>query len=136
MDNSDTADADRASIRRTAAGLLSAVNASDVDGCVALWARDGVLMPPHHPPVHGHTAIAEFFRDLFARNRFTFTFTSSHIDLAGDVALERVTYTAIIRPGPGASPITDAGKGLHVYARQRDGSWKLAQDIWNSDRPL
>jgi ketosteroid isomerase-like protein len=29
----------------------------------------------------------------------------------------------------------DAGKGLHVYRRQPNGSWKLALDIWNSDRP-
>ncbi len=56
--------------------------------------------------------------------------------LAGDVAIERVTYTATVWPAGAQSSIEDQGKGLHVYARQPDGSWRLKQDIWNSDRPL
>ena len=73
---------------------------------------------------------------MFLRGTFTFAFTSAHLELAGDIALERVTYTAVIWSGPGAAPIEDAGKGLHVYRRQPDGSWKLTQDIWNSDHRM
>ena len=58
MRNSDAADVDRAAIKRTTAELLAAVNASDADRCSAVWAADGVLMPPHHPSVQGHQAIA------------------------------------------------------------------------------
>lgn len=127
---------DRAAIMRTTAELLAAVNASDADRCLAVWAADGVLMPPHHPSVQGHQAIADYFRSLFSRNKFRFTFTSSHIHLAGDTALERVTYRAIIWPGGDGPPIEDVGKGLHVYGRRPDGSWKLTHDIWNSDQSL
>ena len=136
MNNSDPADVDRAAIMKTTAELLAAVNASDADRCLAVWTPDGVLMPPHHPSVQGHEALAAYFRNLFSRGKFRFTFTSSHIYLAGDTALERVTYTAMIWPGVDASPIEDVGKGLHVYGRQSDGSWKLTQDIWNSDQSL
>ena len=93
-------------------------------------------MPPHHPSVHGHQAIVQYFRTLFSRSRFRFTFTSSHIHLAGDTAFEHVTYTAIVWPEHDATPLEDAGKGLHVYARQANGSWKLTHDIWNSDRSV
>jgi len=72
---------------------------------------------------------------VFSRRRFRFTFTSSDIQLAGDTALERVTYTAVMWSESGASPLEDVGKGLHVYRRQSEGSWKLTQDIWNSDQP-
>ena len=133
MSTSDAADVDRAAIERTTAELLAAVNASDADRCSAVWAADGVLMPPHHPSVHGHQAIAQYFRTLFSRSSFRFAFTSSHIHLSGDTALERVTYTVTVRTGEDAPPIEDAGKGLHVYRRQPDGSWKLMYDIWNSD---
>jgi len=68
--------------------------------------------------------------------KFRFAFTSSHIHLTGDIALERVTYTVVIRPGVDASAMQDVGKGLHVYGRQSDGSWKLTHDIWNSDHSL
>jgi uncharacterized protein (TIGR02246 family) len=122
----------RAGIARTTAELLAAVNASDAERCAAVWAADGVLMPPHHPAVHGHQAIVQYFRRLFSRSRFRFTFTSSHIQLAGDTALERVTYTAFIWPKDDVSSVEDVGKGLHVYRRQQDGSWKLTYDIWNA----
>jgi len=125
---------DRAAIAATSAELLAAVNASSDDRCSALWAADGVLMPPHHPTVQGHEAIVQYFRDLFSRTRCSFTFTSSDIRVAGDIALERVTYTATIWSGGDARPVEEAGKGVHVYARQPDGSWKLTHDIWNSDR--
>ena len=136
MNDPDVVDADRAAIVRTTAELLAAVNASDANRCSAVWAADGVLMPPHHPSVQGHQAILQYFRSLFSQSRFRFTFTSSHIHITGDTALERVRYTAMIWPGRDASPIEDEGKGLQVYGRQPDGSWKLTQDIWNSDQPV
>ena len=136
MNSPTGADIDRTEVTRTTAELLAAVNASDADRCSAVWAADGVLMPPHHPAVQGQQAIVRYFRDLFSRGKFRFSFTSSLIDLAGDTALESLTYTATIWPGDDAPPIEDVGKGLHVYRRQPNGSWKLAYDIWNSDQPV
>jgi ketosteroid isomerase-like protein len=135
MTNTDAVETDRAAITRATAELLAAVNDSSADRCLAVWAADGVLMPPHHPSVQGHEAIGNYFRSLFSRRRFRFAFTSSDIHLAGDTAMECVTYTAIMWSESGASPIEDVGKGLHVYRRQSNGSWKLTHDIWNSDQP-
>ena len=134
MNTPDSLERDREAIMKTTAELLVAVNASKAEDCVAVWAPDGVLMPPNHPSVQGHEAIGAYFRSLFLQRQFRFAFTSSHIHVAGDTALERVTYTVVIRSGAGATPIEDVGKGLHVYARQANGSWKLICDIWNSDR--
>ena len=136
MNDPDTrADLDRAAITRTTAELLAAVNVSDAEGCSAVWADDGLLMPPHHPSVQGPAAIVEYFHDLFSRGRFRFTFTSSDIHLAGDTAFERVAYTATVSSADDAPLSEDVGKGLHVYRRQPNGSWRLTHDIWNSDQP-
>jgi len=132
--DTDRADADRAAVAWAATALLNAVNASDLNGVLAVWSDDGVLMPPHHPPVHGRAALEQYFRDLFSHSRFAFVFGSSDIDVAG-IALQRIEYTTSAWPLGGGSVVQDRGKGLHVYRRQRDGSWKLAQDIWNSDIP-
>lgn len=127
-------DADLAAIRRTTSELLAAVNASDVTRVLDVW-TDGVLMPPAHPSVHGRAALLEYFRNLFLRSRFVFEFTSSEIELAADTAFERVGYKVAMWPTNGQHPVEDLGKGLHVYGRQPDGTWKLCVDIWNSDRP-
>jgi hypothetical protein len=47
------------------------VNASDADRCSAVWADDGVLMPPHHPSVLGHEAIAKYFRGALPTQRLS-----------------------------------------------------------------
>jgi ketosteroid isomerase-like protein len=134
--DTDRLDADRAAVVRATNALLNAVNASDLTGVLAAWCNEGVLMPPHHPSVHGRAALEQYFRELFSHSRFAFVFSSSRIEVAGDVALERIEYRASAWPAAGGPLVQDVGKGLHVYRRQTDGSWKLAQDIWNSDNPV
>src|SRR5262245_41614611 len=133
--DTDRTDADRAAVTQATTALLNAVNASDLTGVLAAWSDDGVLMPPHRPSVRGRAALERYFRDLFSHSRFTFVFGSSHIEVAGDVALARIEYTATAWPRERGSVVEDRGKGLHVYRRQVDGSWKLTHDIWNSDDP-
>ena len=99
MNTPDSLERDREAIMKTTTELLAAVNASKAEDCVAVWAPDGVLMPPNHPSVQGHQAIGAYFRSLFLQRQFRFAFTSSHIHVAGDTALERVTYTVVIRSG-------------------------------------
>lgn len=126
---------DHSEIEAIREALRTAVNAGDVHGVLACWAPDGVLMPPHHPRVQGHAAIAEYFRTVFARRRLSFTFTESNVMLVGDVAVERLSYAVVAKSLTDGRSSDDLGKGLHVYARQPDGRWRIAQDIWNSDRP-
>jgi uncharacterized protein (TIGR02246 family) len=136
IEKSSRVDAESAAVAQARTALLNAVNLSDLPAVVALWCDDGVLMPPHHPSVHGRSAIQQYFERLFRRGRFQFAFTSSQIELAGDVALERVEYTAAVSPADGSPEVRDVGKGLHVYRRQPDRSWRLAMDIWSSDNPI
>jgi len=128
-----SAAAGHAEIQALSEALRTAVNEGDVVGILACWAPDGVLMPPHHPSVHGHAAIAEYFRRVFATRRLSFTFTGSSVTLAESVAFERLTYTAVSKPVIGGEATEDVGKGLHVYARQSDARWRITQDIWNTD---
>ncbi len=126
-------DPDRSAIARASARLLNAVNGSDVDGVVAVWAEDGVMMPPDKLPVSGRTAIQHYFRRLFSNARFQFQFTASEIEVVGDVASERVTYAAEAWVDGASAPMRDRGKGIHVFRRLPGGAWVLAVDIWNSD---
>jgi ketosteroid isomerase-like protein len=128
-------DVDLVAIRRTTAQLVAAVNASDTNRVVEAWADDGVLMPPAHPAVQGRAALLEYFGNLFARARFAFDVESSAIEVSDGMAIERVSYKVTMWPANGLGPLVDHGKGLHVYRRQSDGTWKLFVDIWNSDQP-
>ena len=90
-------------------------------------------MPPHHPAVHGRAAferwIASFPRVL------RMTLTVDEVDGRADLAYVRGTYAMTLHPDGAPSPVDDVGKYLEVRKRQPDGSWLLAADIFNSDRP-
>ncbi len=127
---------DHDAVRAATATLLEAVNTSDVERVMSIWAEDGVLMPPNRPSVRGGPAIEQYFRRLFETSRFRFTFTASEIRVDGDSAIERVEYVAEGWIDGASIPVTDRGKGLHVYTRRGGGDaseWKLSFDIWNSD---
>jgi uncharacterized protein (TIGR02246 family) len=126
---------DRERVLQLSRALLRAVNESDVAGVTDVWATDGILMPPHHPSVSGRAAIEAYFVQRFRQDRFVFEFTGSAIDVAGDLATERVEYTASFFAADGSAPSFDRGKGVHVFRRQSNGEWRLAMDIWNSDTP-
>ena len=126
---------DLRAIETATAALLLAVNGRDVDRLLDVWAEDGVLMPPNHAAVHGRAAIEAYFRQLFQRAALEFEFTDSVIVVDGNIAIQRLTYTAEVWAGGSEIGFRDRGKGLHVYSRQPGGAWKLQLDIWNSDVP-
>ena len=97
---------------KSTAELLAAVNVSDDRRLLAVWVDDGVLMPPNHTAVHGRAALEDYFRERFSGTRFGFSFTFSDIQLAGDLAFERLARSR--RSGDRRH----RGKGLHVYRRQ------------------
>jgi ketosteroid isomerase-like protein len=64
-----------------------------------------------------------------------FTLKNEEIDGRADVAYVRGTYTMTIHPEGAPGPVEDVGKYLEIRKRQPDGSWLLAADIFNSDKP-
>jgi uncharacterized protein (TIGR02246 family) len=122
-----------AAVHALAEALRQAVNGADVEGIVDCWAADGVMLPPNHAAVYGRSAIRDYFSRVFASRRLTFTFTDASVGIFGDVAVERLHYTTAAAALDGAMT-DDVGKGIHICTRRADGTWQLAQDIWNSDR--
>ena len=124
--------ADKAAINAARDAALTAANAAhDWAPFPALYAADAVELPPNHPAVQGLAAITEYLTSFPP----LVSMTMNSIDLtgAGDLAYEYGTYHMVMQ-GP-ESQITDDGKYLEVWKRQADGSWKVAYDVFNSDRP-
>ena len=65
-----------------------------------------------------------------------FELISEEIEIVGPWAFDRGTYRWRGVPRPGGDPVSDHGKYLVILQRQPDGSWKVARDMDNSDRPL
>src|SRR5207237_7600275 len=55
------------------------------------------------------------------------------LELAGDIAVDQHRWVLDSMPKRGGRPVHDEGKGIWIWRRQDDGSWKVARAIWNSD---
>ena len=61
------------------------------------------------------------------------TYTTDNFIGSGDLAVEPYAGTATFTPKAGGESMQEAVKGLHIYRRQADGSWKMTHDVWNTD---
>lgn len=96
-------------------------------------ADSAVIMPPGENIVVGIEAARAWAAEFF--DNFTFNvldYTDSDIVVLGDTAIETYAGTATMTPKDGEA-ISATYKGVHVYERQADGSWKMSKDIWNFD---
>ena len=104
---------------------------SDADGFLASVTADMVIMPPDEPQVRGHIEIRAWLDAFFAAYSTDLEYTGSEVSVMGDTAFEAYVFRWTLTPIDGGEPIRQAGKGIYMFSRQEDGSWKVARDIWN-----
>lgn len=130
----DTA-ADEQAIDAVREREMAAFNAGSTDSLAAVLSADVVAMPPNEPMLSGVDAMRTWAQNI--SNQFTVNgrYTSSEIDVAGDWAIERFTGELALTPKAGGPAVTEQLKGIHVYQRQTDGTWRITQDVWNYNAP-
>jgi len=130
-----TSQADIEAINHVRAAHIAALNNGDVNAWVAAFTNDGVQMPPNAPANLGRESIRAWSQAFLAPFRVEFTLAVDEVQVAGDWAFERGTYTIILTPKASSEPLQDIGKYLTIYQRQPGGAWGMARDIWNSNKP-
>jgi len=115
---------------------VAAWQASNAVQVSELYSEDALVLYPNQPPVVGRGAIVGYFTGFFGdfpRNEFELV--SSEIVVTDDWAYDQGTYRWTGFPRAGGPPEADDGKYLVVLRRRADGSWKVARDMDNSNRP-
>jgi uncharacterized protein (TIGR02246 family) len=110
-----------------------AFNAGDAAGVAALYATDGRVLPPNSELVQGRpamTGMLQEFMDMGAQLSFDLVTVHEAPSLCAAVGHYEMTF-----PPGGEGPDRDSGKFVEVWVRQEDGSWLIAEDIFNSDLP-
>ena len=126
----------RSRIEETNAQFTAAVSRGDTATVASLYTEDAVVLPPNMPGARGRGELKKLFDGMFAQmGPPTLKLSTSDVTELGDTAYEVGTYTMKIQP-PGGAAVSDTGKYVVIWKRQRDGDWKLHVDIWNSDTPM
>jgi ketosteroid isomerase-like protein len=78
----------------------------------------------------GKDAIRAFFTKLYATPGFKLTWTPDYAKVFGDVGVTSGRYRNEV-----SGKLTDSGRYVTVWSRQKDGSWKWSWDKGTPDKP-
>ncbi len=131
-----SSEADLAAIAEARERILAAMNEDDIPGIQAGLSADHITLAPNELPLADEQTLRAWHQSRIDSFTFSSTFTSEDIRLEGDLAVERWSSAIKLTPGAGGTDIEDQSKGLWVWQRQADGSWKLLWSIWNSDNAM
>jgi uncharacterized protein (TIGR02246 family) len=109
----------------------AAVKEGDAAAIAAMYTSDGIILPPDHAMVHGRTGAEKLWNDFFKLGAKSMSLNTENVERAGNYAIETGTFTFTIQPERKDAQAS-VGKYVVVWKRQKDGSWKLHRDIWNS----
>jgi len=130
----DTA-ADEAAIRRMVEEHQGALVSGDVDQFLGYFSDDYEMMPPDAPTATGMDALRAFAAPLFDQLTMRQPVTFTDLRVAGDWAVGTYTYTFTATPKAGGPATVEEGKGIALFGRQPDGSWKWTRGLWNRNAP-
>ena len=126
---------DQEIIARRRDEFVAAFNREDVNVMEGFLSDDHVGTPPNRPPILGREASVAFWREGLAAAKSEFTVIPQELEVIGDVAIDRFHWAVEITPRKGGAPGRDEGDCVWMWRRQKDGEWKLASAIWNSNLP-
>jgi len=106
----------------------------DLDGAVAFYADDAVLLPPNAPIARDRKSIRESWAALLDQST-TVSWRASKAEVAksGELGYIYGTYELSLKD-PRGGP-ADRGKLVEIWKKQADGKWKCIVDTYNSDLP-
>lgn len=103
----------------------------DIGLFMSYWVPDATAYPAGMPAVRGTDAIRKTFTEMTSAPGFALSWTADRAEVSssGDVGYTTGTYEMTMN---GAK---DSGKYITVWKKQPEGTWKVAEDIFNSDLP-
>jgi uncharacterized protein (TIGR02246 family) len=128
-------EAEAAVIRELSRQWSEAMRRQDVAALLAMYTGDAVIYEPGLAPITGGEGLRQHFEELAALEILTIDDEIRDVEVArsGDLAVESGYSRWEWRDGEGRQHL-EHGPYVVVWRRQ-DGAWRVAKEIFNSDRP-
>jgi len=132
---SQTAD-DEAAIRNVMASYNGALNGGSTDAALALYAEDGVFMPPYSQSAVGREAVRRAYDAVFAELKFDVKFTIAElVVLAPNWAYVRTNSAGVTGHASTGKTTAEANQELFIFKRGEDGEWRIARYSFSPTNP-
>ena len=123
-------DTDRREIQTVLDRYEQALNASDVDAVLKLYADDGVFMPSSAPTAVGIESVRASYEHVFTMIKLNIAFTVEEIVADGSIAFARTGSKGSVTVLADGTTAPEENRELFVFQKE-DGVWKIARYMFN-----
>lgn len=118
---------DEAAIRIVMASYNDALNSGSTDAALALYAEDGVFMPPYSQSAVGKEAVRKAYDAVFAELKFDVKFTIAElVVMAPNWAYVRTNSAGVTAHASIGKTTAEANQELFIF-KKSDGQWRIAR---------
>jgi uncharacterized protein (TIGR02246 family) len=125
---------------RAVAEVLSAysqaLNSSDTNAVMPLYARDGVFMPPYSPSAVGLTEVRTAYDLVFATIKLRVKFTVAEIvEMSPEWVFARTNSAGTTLNHATGATSKEANQELFIFHKENDGKFKIARYSFSTTNP-
>jgi uncharacterized protein (TIGR02246 family) len=129
-------DGEQSNIKELLSTYEAALNASNTNAIMQLYADDGVFMAPHSPPNIGKQAVRNAYDAVFDAITLKIDFEVDEItQVAPNWAFARTRSHGFVTINVTGDSGPEANQELFIFARTDDGAWKIARYIFSATTP-
>jgi uncharacterized protein (TIGR02246 family) len=113
-----------------------ALNQSDTEAVMKLYASDGVFMPQNSPSSVGADAVRKAYDAVFKDIKLSVKFNVAEVvEVASDWAFARTNSAGTATLNATGARSTEANQELFVFRKGTDGKWKIARYCFSTTNP-
>jgi uncharacterized protein (TIGR02246 family) len=121
---------EKEALEAAAGAWIKAYQSGDGAATAAVYAEDGMLLPPNQEPVAGREGIAAMWTELIASGA-KLELENQETVVEGKLGYRLGLYTMVGADGKEL----DRGKYIEIWTRSGK-DWVMARDMWNSNVPV
>jgi uncharacterized protein (TIGR02246 family) len=125
--------AENSAIEKLLSGYGDALNVSDIPKTVALYTKDGTIMPQGAPLAKGEEQLRAAYEGLFKAFQLKVEYSTDEVNVNGDHAFVRTHSkgTTLIRASGETVPVDNK----EVFELLKvSGEWKISHYIFNNNK--
>jgi uncharacterized protein (TIGR02246 family) len=128
--------ADETAIRSVMAAYEAALNASDTQAVMPLYAEDGVFMAPNNQSAIGRAAVRQAYDAVFKAITLKVKFTIAEVVvMAPQWAFVRTNSAGTQKINATGAVGAEGNQELFVFRKGDDGKWRIARYSFSTTNP-
>jgi uncharacterized protein (TIGR02246 family) len=123
-------------VAKVLAAYSAALNASDTDAVMPLYAEDGVFMPPYSASAVGAVAVRKAYDAVFKAIKLTVKFNVAEIvEMSPEWVFARTNSAGTTLNRATGAISAEANQELFIFRKDRDGKFKIARYSFSTTNP-